>query len=79
VSAGAPLDEGLDAIDRGLVEAGVMAAEALARIQQLERRLAAYRRGQQLVAEFAAERTRPAQPPEPQPRHLSSVPTGGQP
>jgi hypothetical protein len=57
-----------------------MAAEALARVQQLERRLAAYRRGQQLVNEFASQYSQPAPPPEPQPRHLSSVPPiGGMP
>jgi hypothetical protein len=32
---------GLDALDRGVIEAGVMAAEALARVEAAERRIEA--------------------------------------
>jgi hypothetical protein len=64
----------LDALDRGVIEAGLVAAEALARVAALERQVAALERN--LLNATAA---RAAAAPEPKPsRHLRAVPpTGG--
>jgi hypothetical protein len=64
---------GLDALDWGLIEAGVMAAEALARVRQLEAQLADHRKALALALQYADQ---PAPPP-PRARHLSAVPPIG--
>jgi hypothetical protein len=79
----------LDALDRGVIEAGVTAAEALARVAALEATVTGLRR--QLVAVYrvglehgerrSAQRARLAELADGQPpaRHLSAVPSIGGP
>jgi hypothetical protein len=71
---------GLDALDRGVIEAGLAAAEALSRVAALEAEVAGLRRQLAAVSEvesivrraFAGRRVAP------QPRRLSAVtPAGG--
>jgi hypothetical protein len=77
---------GLDALDRGVIEAGLMAAEALARVAALEATVAQLAKHveQAATAEAIIRRAGIGAPPgpprrAPRPRHLKAVPqTGGQ-
>jgi hypothetical protein len=68
----------MDALDRGVIEAGVTAAEAIARVAALEAAVAELR-GQyatiyRLGLEHGASGRRPKPPAPPRPRHLRSTP-----
>jgi hypothetical protein len=80
VAAGLATQDDLDALDRGVVEAGRLAAEALARVEKLERRVAARAEGLRLATEFARapwSTPAPARRRKPRQRHLSIVPPAG--
>jgi hypothetical protein len=73
----------LDALDRGVIEAGGMAAEALSRIAKLEADVAQLREHFQQMAraeQIIARAGLPPEPrmPKPRPNHLTAI-EGGQP
>jgi len=71
----------LDALDRGIIEAGGLAAQALSRVAEVEQRLArleqAARMAYALGWEAGLRRGRDGPPPEPR-RHLTAIEGGEQ-
>jgi hypothetical protein len=69
----------LDALDRGVIEAGVTAAEALARVAALEATVAGLRRQFVAVYRLGLEHGERRSARTDSPRHLSAVPPIGGP
>jgi hypothetical protein len=57
------LSADLDALDRGIIEAGVLAAEVLARVKQLETQLAEHMKALRLMKELDSPQPVPGRGP----------------